>query len=383
MHSHIIVVPASLVSNWEAEFDKWVGKASQPKRVAVRSGGADGLHLIRSFAENQSQMRSNRVGQVLIVSYELFRKHTEVIHQAMAGSIGILICDEAHRLKNTAGTQTMTSLDSLQAESRLLITASPVQNDLSEFYCLINFARPGLLGDLSSFRKEFERPIAGANRKNANSAEKALAARQSRQLEALTKSTVLRRLQVDVLYRALPPRTEILLFCKLSEKQNRVYREVSVNHTKQLHLTDALETLTNLRKVCAHPSMLTGEEKCPIELADSGKLSVLASLLQDIRKSSDSNKVVLVSNFTSTLSLVEDLILKPQNLTYLRLDGTVPTQNRQLLVDTFNKTSASRTFCFLLSAKAGGCGLNLVGANKMILFDNDWNPSVSDPCFCC
>eukprot|EP00977_Amphora_coffeiformis_P007695 scaffold1690_cov182-Amphora_coffeaeformis.AAC.52 len=381
-HSHVVVCPSSLVRNWESEFDKWLGKASRPNRVVIRTGGEEGLQKIRAFASNQSQTRAHRVGQVLIVSYDLFRMHTQVVQQAVDGAIGLLLVDEGHRLKNTSGSQTMTALESLQARSRLLISASPVQNNLSEFYSLVEFVRPGLLGSLSSFRKEFERPIAAANRKNATPADRELADRQSRVLEALTRNTILRRLQSEVLANVLPPRTEILLFCKLSNDQQRFYQSLTTDRLKHLSgpgsFSDALETLTELRKLCTHPSLLKNtppEQSIPGNISSSGKLAVLSLLLNEIQTSACDDKVVIVSNFTSALSLIEELILKPNNMSYLRLDGSVNAQNRQTLVDTFTRTSASVSFCFLLSAKAGGCGLNLVGANKLVMFDPDWNPA--------
>lgn len=374
--SHVVVCPSSLVRNWEAEFDKWLGKASRPKRVVVRAGGEEGLQKIRTFARNQHQSRSHRVGQVLIVSYDLFRMHTRLIQQAMGGSIGLLLVDEGHRLKNTTGSQTMTALESLQTNGRLLITASPVQNNLSEFYSLVEFVRPGLLGSLSSFRKDFERPISAANRKNATPADRALADRQSRALETLMQSTILRRLQSEVLASMLPARTEILLFCKLSDEQRRLYQALTMNRLTHLSgpgpLSDALEILTELRKLCTHPSLLKTKvagQLATRDLSSSGKLAVLSLLLQEIRTAEDDSKVVIVSNFTSALSLIEEMILKPNDLSYLRLDGTVNATKRQALVDTFNRTSAANSFCFLLSAKAGGCGLNLVGANKLVMFD--------------
>lgn len=383
-HSHIVVCPSSLVGNWESEFDKWIGKASQPKRMAIRTGGAEGLQRVRAFAGNQSQKKSHRVGQVLIISYDFFRMHANVIQQAVDGGIGLLLVDEGHKLKNTSGSLTMTALESIQTEARLLITATPVQNNLKEYYTLVQFVRPGLLGDLATFRKEFERPIAAANRKNASRADRDLATRQSRELEALTKSTILRRLQSEVLGSVLPPRTEVLLFCQLSTEQRKLYQSITAQRSKNLagpsSMSDALEILTSLRKLCTHPSLLHNAEvpKSPGSSSNveaSGKLAVLSILLRQIRETSDDDKVVIVSNFTSALTLIEELILKPLDLSYLRLDGSVTAQNRQALVDTFNRTSASRSFCFLLSAKAGGCGLNLVGANKLIMMDADYNPS--------
>jgi superfamily II DNA or RNA helicase len=98
-------------------------------------------------------------------------------------------------------------------------------------------------------------------------------------------------------------------------------------------------------------------------------------MLQQIRTCNPNDKVVIVSNFTSALSIIESSILEPRQFSYLRLDGNTAAQNRQSLVDTFNRTTTEHSFCFLLSAKAGGCGLNLIGANRLVMFDNDWNPS--------
>jgi SNF2 family DNA or RNA helicase len=136
---------------------------------------------------------------------------------------------------------------------------------------------------------------------------------------------------------------------------------------------DALTTLTNLRKLCSHPNLNNNESTCtPRALALSGKLLVLNSLLDQIRKETPDDKIVIVSNFTSALSLIEESVLQPRNLSYQRLDGSTDLTNRQNIVDTFNKTSAERNFVFLLSSKAGGCGLNLIGANRLVMFDPDW-----------
>ena len=104
----------------------------------------------------------------------------------------------------------------------------------------------------------------------------------------------------------------------------------------------------------------------------SGKLQVLAALLQHIREEAPGDKVVIVSNFTSALSLIEKSILGPQNYPFVRLDGTTEVKKRQEAVDTFNMTTADRHFVFMLSSKAGGCGLNLIGANRLVMFDPDW-----------
>lgn len=374
------------MSNWAYEFDKWVGKASQPKRVVIRKGGEEGTQQLIAYGNSMKQHSSSasgqcKPGQVLIVSYDLFRMNVHLF-PTIGVSAGLLVVDEGHRLKNKNGSHTLTALEGLPTDARLCLTATPVQNNLSEFHTLANFVSPGILGDLSEFSRTYERPIAAANRKGATPAQKLRGQEQSRQLEAMTKQFVLRRLQRDVLKTMLPPRTEVLLFCRPSSLQCTLYNQ-SIAGKEQQHrqgntgFADALTALTVLRKVCGHPDLVddTNTSLQKNRKLLSGKFAVLDALLQAIREDCPDDKVVLVSNFTSTLSLVENMILKPSDMPYLRLDGTLEVAKRQALVDTFNHTSATRNFCFLLSSKAGGCGLNLIGANRLISLDPDWNPA--------
>jgi SNF2 family DNA or RNA helicase len=133
-----------------------------------------------------------------------------------------------------------------------------------------------------------------------------------------------------------------------------------------------LTALTSLRKICSHPFLYQQDDHWAADpaaaLSLSGKLMVLDALLQQIRELCPDDKVVIVSNFTSALSLIESLVLKPRCFGFSRLDGSTDTQNRQALVDTFNRANPMNNFCFLLSSKAGGVGLNLVGANKLVMF---------------
>jgi len=382
----VVVCPSTLVKNWANEADKWLGRASQPKRVVIHKGGEEGLRQIRAYTSSMKQALKNHTGQVLIVSYELFRRHSNQFVFPEHTSVGLLVVDEGHRLKSSSGSLTLSALESLPADARLCITATPIQNNLKEFHALANFCCPGILGDAASFRKDFERPIAAANQKNATREQLVMGRAKSKELETLSKTFMLRRLQKDVLKSMLPPRTEALLFCRPSPRQCELYRQLTKKQTGAVG-TDALALLTALRKICSHP-FLYDEEAAPAattsnntdtaasSLSLSGKLVVLDALLQQIRQQCPDDKVVIVSNFTSALSLIETLILQPHNWAYSRLDGTTNTEHRQDLVDTFNRASSpDRAFCFLLSSKAGGCGLNLVGANKLVMFDADWNPS--------
>ncbi|KAK1734982.1 SNF2/RAD54 helicase family protein [Skeletonema marinoi] len=369
----IVVCPSSLVSNWAKEFDKWIGKASQPKRVIVRNGNEEGLRKLRSFVP----LKPNQ-SEVLILSYELFRLHVKVL--CSAAKIGLLVVDEGHRLKNTAGSQTLSALNSISAEARILISGTVIQNNLSEFYTLASFAVPGILGDLNTFRRLYERPMSRANQKNATSGQKEKGRQQSKLLDNITSTFVLRRTQKDVLKSILPPRQEILLFCRPTGRQCQLYKSISNRASKSIGSVGGIEAsnnplmlLTEARKLCTHPSLLGEGGDSSLEL--SGKMIILSSLLDSIRQNNPTDKVVIISNFTSALTVIEDSILRKKNLPFVRLDGSTDNASRGPLVDSFNNRSIDHSFAFMLSSKAGGCGLNLIGANRLIMVDADWNPA--------
>jgi len=381
-HRFIVVCPSSLVSNWSKEFDKWISAASQPKRVVIRRGGEEGQRQIRAFVPVKPNM-----SEILIVSYELFRMNISELKKA--DQIGLLVVDEGHRLKNTAGSQTLSALNALRCEARLLITGTPIQNNLSEFHNVVNFVCPGILSDLKTFRRAYERPINASNNKAANAEQRSKGRSLSKSLERITSTFMLRRLQRDILKDHLPPRSETLLFCRPSERQKQEY----IALTKGVRggagpsgagvSADALTLLTKVRKLCSHPYLLNEEGDDPFarkrttaenvdnceHVALSGKLSMLESLLSSVRSEAPRDKVVVISNFTSALSIIEQAVLQRRGWSSLRLDGTTEQNARQTLVDSFNRSSVDQSFVFLLSSKAGGCGLNLIGANRLVMFD--------------
>lgn len=274
---------------------------------------------------------------------------------------------------------------------------------------MANFVRPGVFGEAAEFRRrkyclwgsrlgqvilksdcslfhshasfhfpslsEYEKPISQGNQKNTCREVKTHGKEKGKQLEALIKPFMIRRLQKDVLKYMLPPRTELLLFCRPTPSQCEMYQKICRKAANTSMATEALTTLTNLRKLCSHPALLNST-KAAIAGQDavdhSGKLAVLQSLLEKFREEGD--KVVIVSNYTSVLTLIESNILQPKQLPFARLDGSTDQADRQGLVDTFNRPNSS-VFAFLLSSKAGGCGLNLVGSNRLIMVDPDWNPA--------
>jgi SNF2 family DNA or RNA helicase len=254
-------------------------------------------------------------------------------------------------------------------------------------FTIINFVCPGVLGDLATFRREYERPICTSSNGNCSMVQKQRGAQAAQMLDKITKSIMIRRLQKDVLEKYLPPRNVFLLFCRPTMEQRKLYKYITnklrgVQNGSGCPSLEALSALIALRKICTHPFLFklgcnddpnvsnTSYDSVKIEL--SGKLMVLDSLLREIRLKEPTDKVVIVSNFTATLSVIEESILKPSSLTFLRLDGSTPTSNRQALVETFNRTNAVTKFAMTLSSKAGGVGLNLIGSNRIILVDPDW-----------
>ena len=372
-----MVCPSSLVINWAHEFDKWLGKVGFPKRVVVKRGGEEGIRQIKAF----SAIKPSNISEVLILSYDLFRTKAAILESARR--VALLVVDEGHRLKNTSGSQTMTALESLPCEARLCITATPIQNNLGDMYAIINFVCPGVLGDLVTFRREYERPITVmSNKRNTCTSEEIRRGEESRRmLERIIQSLVLRRLQNDVLKQILPPRHVFLLFCRLTLRQRELYKNIIKFHGVK-SVDDGLgsyeETLVaigRLRKICSHPKLLewpqSDKDNVGAAMEDStgsGKLLLLQDIVLHLREKEPSDKIVIVSNFTSALTVIEDTILKKLNLNFLRLDGSIQGDKRQSIVDTFNRTSAKLYFALTLSSKAGGVGLNLVGMRAEHVF---------------
>ncbi|XP_020089943.1 DNA repair and recombination protein RAD54 isoform X2 [Ananas comosus] len=394
----LIVTPTSLVSNWESEINKWLGGKVQLLSLC-ESTRADVLSGIESFLKPRSPF------QVLIISYETFRMHSSKFERT--GSCDLLICDEAHRLKNDQ-TLTNRALAALPCNRRILLSGTPMQNDLEEFFSMVNFTNPGVLGDVAYFRRYYETPIICGREPMASEDERKLGAERSVELSAKVNQFILRRTNA-LLSNHLPPKIVEVVCCKLTPLQLELYNHLI--HSKNVKRLISEETkqakilayITALKKLCNHPKLIydsikssssgtTGFEDCmrffPPELFSgrsgswtggggmwvelSGKMHVLARLLGHLRQRTN-DRIVLVSNYTQTLDLFAQLC-RERRYPYVRLDGTTSISKRQKLVNQFNDQSKDE-FAFLLSSKAGGCGLNLIGGNRLVLFDPDWNPA--------
>ena len=382
----IVVCPSSLVRNWANELVKWLG-ASAPGSLAL-DGRLSREQMFESVQRWADCSGRAIVHPVMIVSYETLRNLQELLGNT---EIGLLLCDEGHRLKN-ADSMTFQSLAMLKVKRRVILSGTPIQNDLSEYFALINFAIPDMLGNRNEFRKHFELDILRGRDAGATEKEKEVGREKLQQLSGMVSPFIIRRTN-DILSKYLPVKYEHVVFCRLSPFQVDLYnlflRSPVIAKLLRGIGSQPLKAIGILKKLCNHPDLLNlpadlegSEELYPegyrpgdrrnVAVGLSGKLAVLERFLTSMRAKTD-DKIVLISNYTQTLDLFERLC-RSRRWGFFRLDGTMNINKRQNLVDRFNNPEGSE-FIFLLSSKAGGCGLNLIGANRLVLFDPDWNPA--------
>ncbi|CAI5709337.1 unnamed protein product [Hyaloperonospora brassicae] len=407
----IVVCPTSLVKNWDDEIVKWLhGRVKtvalyEAKRETVIKG-------ISQFIEGSKRPRPGFSAQVLIISYETFRMHAQKFADTPA-CCGLLICDEAHRLKN-ANSQINKALSSLSCRRRVLLSGTPMQNDLEEFFAMVDFTNPNILGTPSEFRKNYLGPILVGREPDSTDRERGVAQSCSAMLCEIVNQFILRRGNI-LNAKHLPPKLMQVICCPLSPLQEQLYTHFlsssACRDMMKRQSVNVLSSITALKKLCNHPLLifdemgktntkLPGFGNCAQYFAAakesinnggdngrhrrggfgsrtcypewSGKMLLLDRLMSSMRKTT-TDRIVIVSNYTQTLDVVSTLC-QERHLPFVRLDGSTSAKKRKKLVDTFNDPSTN-SFAFLLSSKAGGCGLNLIGANRLVLFDPDWNPA--------
>lgn len=385
----VIVCPSSLVRNWANELVKWLGAGTiNPFAIDGKESGQKLQQQLKSWASASGRAVTR---PVLIVSYETLRMYADDLRTP----IGLMLCDEGHRLKN-GESQTYEALSKLDVRKRVILSGTPIQNDLSEYFALLSFANPGYLGTRLEFRKKFEIPILRGRDASGSDADQQKGNERLKELLALVNKFIIRRTN-DILSKYLPRKYEHVVFCNLAPFQLDLYNYFVKSPEIQSLLrgkgSQPLKAIGLLKKLCNHPDLLNLPEDLPgcekhfpddfvpkdlrgrdrgVNPSYSGKMQVLDRMLRRIRHETN-DKIVLISNYTQTLDVFEKLC---RNNSYgcLRLDGTMAVNKRQKLVDKFNDPEGDE-FVFLLSSKAGGCGLNLIGANRLVLFDPDWNPA--------
>ncbi|OQV18566.1 DNA repair and recombination protein RAD54-like [Hypsibius exemplaris] len=391
----MIVAPSSLVRNWANEIKKWLGVRLTP--LVIDSGKKEDIDKDLDQFARQAGRRTPT--PILIISYETFRGHAAQVYK---GKVGLVICDEGHRLKNSEN-QTYQALDALDCPRRILISGTPIQNDLTEYFSMVHFVNRGMLGTPQEFQKKYMNQITRG--RDADATDDAVT-KGSAMLDELTKVVnrcIIRRTSA-ILAKYLPVKVELVICCKLTPLQTSLYENfLQSKGVRALARADgdskatasSLAAITSLKKLCNHPDLVyelcqngaegwerglelfpPGHNPAKVVLPDlSGKMAVLDGILA-LMKSTTKDKVVLVSNYTQTLDVFEKLC-QMRRYKYVRLDGSMSIKKRGKVVERFNMPE-SDDFIFMLSSKAGGCGLNLIGANRLVMFDPDWNPANDD-----
>ncbi|GET88913.1 DNA repair and recombination protein RAD54, putative [Leishmania tarentolae] len=401
----LVVTPSSLVKNWCNEFDKWLGEGVV-KHFAISESTPKGDRIISRFDSD---------GDVLVISYDQLRKY--IVRISGLRSVELVVCDEGHRLKN-AEVKTTKAVDMLPTRNRVILSGTPIQNDLSEFHAMVNFVNPGILGNRDLFARVFEEPVSLGRDPECPDHLKSLGRDRAHYLSVLTQRFILRRTQsINESY--LPPKVDVTVFVRLGEKQELAYQKLA--DVVESAACTPLVLISALRKLCNHMDLFydavhlshqignsasasaqqqqqqqagrrrgrgsaAGESQgIPLSVLPKGfkpgslsldcgsKMHFVSLVLDELRRNGENDKLVIVSNFTQTLDIIAALC-NSKKIAYFQLDGSTPIKKRQQLVDYFN-VPGSQEIVFLLSSKAGGVGLNLIGANRLILFDPDWNPA--------
>jgi len=389
----IVVAPSSLVRNWYNEINKWIPNRVSP--LAIDGGTKD--EIDRNLAGFMNTYGRRPANPILIISYETFRLHAHVLHTS---EVGLVLCDEGHRLKNHEN-QTYQALMGLKCKRRVLLSGTPIQNDLLEYFSLIHFVNEGILGTSQEFRKRFENPILRGRDADASDEDHKKGVEKLKEMAEIVNRSIIRRTQA-LLSKYLPVKVEQIIVCKMTKLQTDIYQAFATSDALRKSLksdngnkmtSSSLAAITSLKKLVNHPDLIyqdckngkegfesAGElfpaghdpERGRLRPELSGKLCILDGLLAVV-KSTTTDKVVLVSNYTQTLDMFERLC-RLRNYGFVRLDGSMSIKKRAKVVDQFNDPTSSQ-FVFMLSSKAGGCGLNLIGANRLVMFDPDWNPA--------
>ena len=363
----LIVCPATMLRQWLRELREWY----PPFRVAILHESARSKNNSFSRSQVVTRIASAQSG-VLLTTYDQMR-----ICRAELSRVkwGYVVLDEGHKIRNPDAEVTLAA-KSLRTAHRLIMSGSPIQNRLVELWSLFDFVFPGKLGTLPVFQAQFALPIQQGGYANASSLQVATAYRCAVMLRDMISPYLLRRKKADVA-KALPKKTERILFCSLTNVQRDMY--LSYLQSKELSEIlngdrGALIGIDILRKICNHPDLL---DKNKWDGATdygnperSGKMLVLDKILKHWVESRD--KALVFAQTQQTLDILEKMVIE-RGYTYHRMDGSTSVATRSRLIDDFNANP--NVSLFLLTTRVGGLGINLVGASKCIIFDPDWNPS--------
>ena len=353
---HLITVPKSTLDNWNREFTMWTPEVN----VLILQGAKDERHQLINDRLIDEKF------DVCITSYEMILREKAHLKKF---AWEYIIIDEAHRIKNEESSLAQI-IRLFNSRNRLLITGTPLQNNLHELWALLNFLLPDVFGDSEAFDQWFS----GQNEDQDTVVQ---------QLHRVLRPFLLRRVKSDV-EKSLLPKKEINLYIGMSEMQVKWYKKIlekdidAVNGAagKKESKTRLLNIVMQLRKCCNHPYLFEGAEPGPPYTTDehlvynAGKMIMLDKILT--RMKMQGSRVLIFSQMSRVLDILEDYCVFREHK-YCRIDGSTAHEDRIAAIDDYNKPGSEK-FIFLLTTRAGGLGINLTTADIVILYDSDWNP---------
>ncbi|KFW05213.1 DNA excision repair protein ERCC-6-like, partial [Eurypyga helias] len=402
----LLIMPTTLVSSWLAEFGRW----------------APGLRIKEFHGTNKTG--------IVITSYQMLIKNWKQLASSNEQEFlwDYIILDEAHKIK-CHSNKTTKCVYAIPAKHRLLLTGTPVQNNLQEMWSLFDFACQGsLLGTAKTFKMEYENPITRAREKDATLGERALGLKISENLMTIIKPYFLRRTKEDIknnhtdtpdapvpedpsensapLMPSLTRKNDFVVWVYLAPVQEEIYRNfLSLDHVKELLLTtrSPLAELTVLKNLCDHPRLLSarvctqldlGEREYPAQdggsdagvlsgadeldrlsdetlIRESGKMLFLVGLLERLRE--EGHRTLVFSRSRKMLDIIER-VLSRRRFKIMRIDGRVThLADREKRISAFQSNEAYSVF--LLTTQVGGVGITLTAASRVVIFDPSWNPA--------
>ncbi|KAJ9603532.1 chromatin remodeling complex Adenosinetriphosphatase [Cladophialophora chaetospira] len=353
---HLIAVPKSTLDNWHREFTKWTPEVN----ILVLQGAKDDRHALIN------ERLIDEKFDVCITSYEMILREKSHLKKF---AWEYIIVDEAHRIKNEESSLAQI-IRMFNSRNRLLITGTPLQNNLHELWALLNFLLPDVFGDSEAFDAWF----------SGQSEDQDTVVQQ---LHRVLKPFLLRRVKSDV-EKSLLPKQELNLYVGMSEMQVKWYQKIlekdidAVNGAggKRESKTRLLNIVMQLRKCCNHPYLFEGAEPGPPYTTDehlvfnSGKMIILDKILARMKE--EGSRILIFSQMSRVLDILEDYCVF-RGHQYCRIDGGTAHEDRIAAIDEYNKPGSEK-FVFLLTTRAGGLGINLTSANIVVLYDSDWNP---------
>ena len=348
----LVVCPSSLCLNWQNEIEKFTSNVSS-------------IVIHGTLEEREKSIKNIPEYNVAITSYELLKRDLEE-YKKYNYEFKYIIADEAQYIKNN-NTQNAKAIKSITAETRFALTGTPIENSLSELWSIFDFIMPGYLFGYRKFKELYETPIVRDNDENA-----------IQKLKKLIEPFILRRIKGEVLTE-LPDKMITVLNSQMLDEQQEIYlsylsqaRKNAMEEIKENGIEKSqikiLALLTRLRQICCHPGLFIENYK-----GGSGKLNQCIEIVKDAIQSG--HKILLFSGYTAMFEIIEKE-LKKEEIEYLKLTGQTKVSDRINLVDEFNNNPDKKLF--LISLKAGGTGLNLIGADMVIHYDPWWNLSAEN-----